>query len=149
MVVSTRLHPQVYHDVYCTDCQLCRGEMAVDDVPAVWNERMRSDLGLEVPDDASGCLQVLAMPCACDVLTMACACDAMCMRCACAVLAMCLRCACDVRVVWLLRACDMITMPSFATRYHAIVCRISIGLSVRSATSPATRSVRSSLLRSS
>lgn len=29
----------------------------MSDVPRVWNERMLSDLGVEVPDDANGCLQ--------------------------------------------------------------------------------------------
>jgi carboxypeptidase Taq len=33
------------------------GELAVADLPAAWNERMRDDLGLQVPDDARGCLQ--------------------------------------------------------------------------------------------
>ena len=33
------------------------GELAVDDVPAAWNERMKKYLGLTPPDDASGCLQ--------------------------------------------------------------------------------------------
>ena len=36
---------------------LVEGDLAVDDVPAVWNEKFRSLLGLEVPDDARGCLQ--------------------------------------------------------------------------------------------
>ncbi|MBX3353344.1 MAG: carboxypeptidase M32 [Phycisphaeraceae bacterium] len=36
---------------------LIAGELAVKDVPAVWNERMRKDLGLEVKEDRIGCLQ--------------------------------------------------------------------------------------------
>lgn len=36
---------------------LLRGDLAVADLPAAWNDRMRDDLGLEVPDDARGCLQ--------------------------------------------------------------------------------------------
>jgi len=36
---------------------IVRGEMSVADIPGVWNERMRSDLGLDVPDDRRGCLQ--------------------------------------------------------------------------------------------
>jgi carboxypeptidase Taq len=36
---------------------LLRGDLAVGDLPAAWNERLRADLGLEVPDDARGCLQ--------------------------------------------------------------------------------------------
>ncbi|MFE0753186.1 carboxypeptidase M32 [Inquilinus sp. NPDC058860] len=33
------------------------GDLAVADLPSAWAERMRADLGLEVPDDASGVLQ--------------------------------------------------------------------------------------------
>ncbi|MEZ6241973.1 MAG: carboxypeptidase M32 [Phycisphaerales bacterium] len=36
---------------------LIRGDLGVDDVPGAWNERMKSMLGLDVPDDARGCLQ--------------------------------------------------------------------------------------------
>ncbi len=36
---------------------LIRGDLSVDDVPGAWNERMKSMLGLDVPDDARGCLQ--------------------------------------------------------------------------------------------
>jgi carboxypeptidase Taq len=36
---------------------LVEGTLAVADVPAAWNERMRDLLGVEVPDDARGCLQ--------------------------------------------------------------------------------------------
>ncbi len=33
------------------------GELACNDLPGIWNERMKSDFGLEVPNDAMGCLQ--------------------------------------------------------------------------------------------
>ena len=36
---------------------LLTGDLATVDLPGAWNERMRNDLGLEVPDDARGCLQ--------------------------------------------------------------------------------------------
>jgi carboxypeptidase Taq len=36
---------------------LIEGSLAVADVPAAWNEQMRELLGVEVPDDANGCLQ--------------------------------------------------------------------------------------------
>ncbi|MBM9594302.1 carboxypeptidase M32 [Roseitranquillus sediminis] len=36
---------------------LMDGSLAVADVPEVWNEAMRRDLGLEVPHDGLGCLQ--------------------------------------------------------------------------------------------
>jgi carboxypeptidase Taq len=36
---------------------MLRGDLAVADLPGAWNERMRGDLGLDVPDDSRGCLQ--------------------------------------------------------------------------------------------
>jgi carboxypeptidase Taq len=36
---------------------MLHGELAVRDLPGAWNERIRADLGLEVPDDRRGCLQ--------------------------------------------------------------------------------------------
>ena len=36
---------------------MLRGDLSVADLPAAWNERMRDDLGLEVPDNARGCMQ--------------------------------------------------------------------------------------------
>lgn len=36
---------------------LINGDIKVDDVPAAWNERYKKYLGLDVPDDAAGCLQ--------------------------------------------------------------------------------------------
>lgn len=36
---------------------LLAGDFAVADLPGEWNERMRQDLGVEVPDDRRGCLQ--------------------------------------------------------------------------------------------
>lgn len=36
---------------------LLQGELRVADLPAIWNERYREFLGVEVPDDARGCLQ--------------------------------------------------------------------------------------------
>jgi carboxypeptidase Taq len=36
---------------------LLSGELPVADVPGAWNERMKADLGVAVPDDARGCLQ--------------------------------------------------------------------------------------------
>ena len=48
------LHVMLRFDV---ERALLRGELPVREVPGVWNERMRSDLGVEVPDDARGALQ--------------------------------------------------------------------------------------------
>lgn len=36
---------------------LLSGELPVRDLPAAWNDRMRADLGVEVPDNRRGCLQ--------------------------------------------------------------------------------------------
>lgn len=36
---------------------LLHGELATADLPAEWNRRMKQDLGVDVPDDARGCLQ--------------------------------------------------------------------------------------------
>jgi carboxypeptidase Taq len=36
---------------------MLEGDLAVADLPAAWNERIRADLGLEVPNDAMGCMQ--------------------------------------------------------------------------------------------
>ena len=33
------------------------GEIGADEIPALWNEKYREYLGVEVPDDAQGCLQ--------------------------------------------------------------------------------------------
>ncbi|MCC6423929.1 MAG: carboxypeptidase M32 [Phycisphaerales bacterium] len=36
---------------------LLHGDLSVDDLPGEWNRRMKQDLGVDVPDDARGCLQ--------------------------------------------------------------------------------------------
>jgi len=36
---------------------MLRGDLSPADLPGAWNERVRADLGLEVPSDAQGCLQ--------------------------------------------------------------------------------------------
>lgn len=36
---------------------LLSGDLSVEDLPGAWNERIRTDLGLEVPNDRQGCLQ--------------------------------------------------------------------------------------------
>jgi carboxypeptidase Taq len=36
---------------------LLSGDLAVADLPAAWNDRFRADFGIDVPDDARGCLQ--------------------------------------------------------------------------------------------
>jgi hypothetical protein len=33
------------------------GDLAIQDLPGAWNERIRTDLGIDVPDDRRGCLQ--------------------------------------------------------------------------------------------
>lgn len=37
--------------------RVINGELEVADIPAAWNEKFKSLLGLDVPDDARGCLQ--------------------------------------------------------------------------------------------
>ncbi|MGF1677790.1 MAG: carboxypeptidase M32 [Candidatus Methylacidiphilales bacterium] len=37
--------------------RLFNGDLDVEDVPSFWNERFKAFVGLEVPDDARGCLQ--------------------------------------------------------------------------------------------
>lgn len=36
---------------------MIRGELAASDLPGAWNERIKKDLGLDVPGDREGCLQ--------------------------------------------------------------------------------------------
>ncbi len=36
---------------------MVRQDLSPEDLPGVWNERIKSDLGLDVPDDRRGCLQ--------------------------------------------------------------------------------------------
>lgn len=36
---------------------ILKGDLAVDDIPAAWNARYKEYLGLDVPNDAKGCLQ--------------------------------------------------------------------------------------------
>lgn len=43
--------------------KLLSGEIPVADVPRIWNERFKSYLGLDVPDDARGCLQDVHWSC--------------------------------------------------------------------------------------
>ena len=48
------LHIMVRYEI---EKQLMDGSLAVQDLPRAWNERMKEYLGVEVPDDARGCLQ--------------------------------------------------------------------------------------------
>ena len=48
------LHVILRYDI---ERKLFRDEMRVDEVPSYWVERMKADLGVDVPDDAQGCLQ--------------------------------------------------------------------------------------------
>lgn len=43
--------------------EVLEGRLAVADIPAAWNERMREYLGLTPPDDAHGCLQDVHWSC--------------------------------------------------------------------------------------
>ncbi len=48
------LHIMVRFEI---EVALVEGDLTVADVPAAWNEKIKSYLGLTVPDDAQGCLQ--------------------------------------------------------------------------------------------
>jgi carboxypeptidase Taq len=48
------LHIMLRYDL---ERAMLKGDLPVADLPGVWNERMRGDLGLEVPDDRRGALQ--------------------------------------------------------------------------------------------
>lgn len=52
--VTYNLHIMLRFDI---ERALIRMDLEVSDVPGLWNERMKSDLGLDVPDDRRGCLQ--------------------------------------------------------------------------------------------
>ncbi len=52
--VTYPLHVILRYDI---ERKLFRNEMSVDDVPKYWVARMKDDLGVNVPDDARGCLQ--------------------------------------------------------------------------------------------
>ena len=48
------LHIMIRFDL---ERRMLRGDLPLDDLPAAWNDAYRDLLGLEVPDDARGCLQ--------------------------------------------------------------------------------------------
>lgn len=48
------LHIMLRYDL---ERAMLKGDLSVADLPGAWNERIRSDLGLEVPDDKQGVLQ--------------------------------------------------------------------------------------------
>lgn len=55
-------HPQVTYPLhiilrYEIERGLLDGSIKVDDVPKVWNAKMKQYLGVEPPSDAQGCLQ--------------------------------------------------------------------------------------------
>lgn len=52
--VTYNLHVMIRFDL---ETALLEGKLAVKDLPEVWNERYRMDLGVVPPDDASGLLQ--------------------------------------------------------------------------------------------
>lgn len=52
--VTYNLHVLLRFDL---ERALLSGDLPVRELPGAWNERMRQDLGLEVPDDRQGCLQ--------------------------------------------------------------------------------------------
>ena len=57
--VTYNLHVMMRFDL---ERAMLRDDLRVPDLPAAWNERMRADLDLEVPDDRRGCLQDVHWP---------------------------------------------------------------------------------------
>ncbi|MCA9293597.1 MAG: carboxypeptidase M32 [Phycisphaerales bacterium] len=52
--VTYNLHIMLRFDL---ERAMVAGDLAPKDLPGVWNKRMKSDFGLDVPNDAKGCLQ--------------------------------------------------------------------------------------------
>ncbi len=52
--LTYNLHIMLRFDI---ERAMVRGELSPKDLPEVWNERIKADLGLNVPDDRRGCLQ--------------------------------------------------------------------------------------------
>ncbi len=52
--LTYNLHVLIRFDL---ELEMLEGKLAVRDLPDAWNARYKSDLGLDVPDDARGCLQ--------------------------------------------------------------------------------------------
>jgi carboxypeptidase Taq len=52
--LTYNLHVMVRFEI---ELALMRGELEAAEIPQVWNEKYRDSLGIEVPDDAMGCLQ--------------------------------------------------------------------------------------------
>ncbi len=52
--LTYNLHVLIRFDL---ELEMLEGTLAVRDLPAAWNARYESDLGLDVPDDARGCMQ--------------------------------------------------------------------------------------------
>ncbi len=52
--LSYCLHIMVRYEL---EKRFINGEITVDEIPALWNAKYREYLGIEVPDDARGCLQ--------------------------------------------------------------------------------------------
>lgn len=52
--VTYNLHVIIRYEI---EREMIEGSLAIDDVPNVWNQKVRHYLGIEVSDDAHGCLQ--------------------------------------------------------------------------------------------
>ncbi|BCM92360.1 thermostable carboxypeptidase 1 [Abditibacteriota bacterium] len=52
--LTYNLHVLIRFDL---ELEMLEGKLAIQDLPAAWNARYESDLGLTPPDDARGCLQ--------------------------------------------------------------------------------------------
>ncbi|MBI4253072.1 carboxypeptidase M32 [Candidatus Uhrbacteria bacterium] len=58
--VTYNLHIIIRYEI---EREIIEGTVAVDDIPAVWNQKVKTYLGIDVPDDARGCLQDVHWSC--------------------------------------------------------------------------------------
>ncbi|UCC93871.1 MAG: carboxypeptidase M32, partial [Thermoplasmata archaeon] len=52
--VTYNLHPLIRFEV---ELKMMNGEVSMSEVPALWNEKYEQYLGIDVPNDADGCMQ--------------------------------------------------------------------------------------------
>ncbi|MEK7122280.1 MAG: carboxypeptidase M32, partial [Patescibacteria group bacterium] len=58
--VTYNLHVIIRYEM---EREIIEGTIAVEDIPAVWNQKVKTYLGIDVPDDARGCLQDVHWSC--------------------------------------------------------------------------------------
>ncbi|MBI4600118.1 carboxypeptidase M32 [Candidatus Uhrbacteria bacterium] len=58
--VTYNLHIIIRYEI---EREIIEGAIAIDDIPEVWNQKVKHYLGIDVPDDAHGCLQDVHWSC--------------------------------------------------------------------------------------